>query len=109
MKRYEVVDKGNSRHVLTITPKRVTIKFKADTDAAERKRILTFLDWVSQTEEMDESAIAFRGRTDVPPNSNTPLLIQMCTDGGLKYTFREDEMIENVGVWGFEPSVEWET
>lgn len=108
MKKFEVVDKGNTRHVLTVTPWRVTVKFKAGSSEAERKRILTFLDWVSQCQDMDETEVTFRGRTDLPP-SRVGLMIQMCTESGSeKYTYYETDMVEDMDEFEFEPSIKWE-
>lgn len=92
MKSFEILDKGNARFVLTVTPDRVTIKLQAGTTEEDRDRVITFLTWVSTQPEMNEYMISFRGRVNIPP-TNIPLLIQMVNDSGaIKFTFRENEM-----------------
>lgn len=92
MKEFEVVDKGNKRFVLTVTPTRVTIKLQDGSSDADQIRVGLFLARVAAQPIIADAGVTFRGRTDIPPNPKVPLLIQMVNDcKGVKHTFREDQ------------------
>ena len=91
MKTFEIVDKGNKRFVLTVTPNRVTIKLQEGSSEEDKLRVGLFLAQVANQPELSEPGVAFRGRTDIAP-TNIPLMIQMVNDcGSIKHTYRENQ------------------
>jgi hypothetical protein len=92
MKKLEILDKGNTRFVLTVTPSRITIKLQEGSSELDRERVIKFFKWVSERPELDDQLFTFRGRTDIPP-TNIPLMIQMVNSNNkIKFTYRETQM-----------------
>lgn len=60
-KRIEILDKGNTKHRLTITPTRITIKLKEDSTYKEKERITNFFKWIADQYKMKHTLISFRG------------------------------------------------
>jgi len=59
MKNLELLHKGNTNTMLTVTPSRITIKFKSGLSEAEESRVQTFL--IKVAEELEETEFSMRG------------------------------------------------
>jgi len=89
-KQLEILNKGNKRFALTVTPTRITIKLQ-DGSQEHDQRVIKFFKWIANQPEMLECLISFRGHTKIHPTS--PLLLQMTNDNGkVKYTYHESNM-----------------
>lgn len=95
MKKFEVLDKGNKRFVLTVTPYRVTIKLQENSSPGLCERVIRFLKWVANQPELNAPGIAFRGRTDVPLNDKGLMIQMISVSGKQKHTYYENNMDEN--------------
>lgn len=60
-KIYEVLDKGNSKFKLTITPTRITIKLAEGSSKEEQKRVITFCQKVANQPAMKNCTQSYRG------------------------------------------------
>lgn len=83
MKTFEIIEKGNTRSRLTVTPTRVTIKLA---DNCDKERVVGFLTEVAN--QLSDVTITMRGGLEV--RDNHPLSIQMTTESKKdRRSFRE--------------------
>jgi hypothetical protein len=60
-----VMDRGNSQHRLTVTPTRITVKYKTGSSRDERNSVFAFFMHVAAQPEMKDCENSFRGSRTV--------------------------------------------